>query len=182
MLPSRKKFRFDVPPTDRQIWAIGMVTVQWSALEMWTRSFVHALNGQDAEAIKRFDETLVSKQRYRQFRNAVLQKVKPAYQHALLAIIDRITGLQQERDRIVHGAWGDTGPETPISVFHFGKPRKPFDWRLNFGQIVDVALKIERLSCDLVDYAMKHLPKPTPAQFSFADALQYILNKPEPRP
>ena len=166
MLPSRKKFRFDVPPTDRQIWAIGMVTVQWSALEMWTRSFVHALNGQG----------------YRQFRDTVLQKVKPAYQHALLAIIDRITGLQQERDRIVHGAWADTGPETPISVFHFGKPRKPFDWRLNFGQIVDVASKIERLSCELVDYAMKHLPKPTPAQFSFADALQYILNKPEPRP
>ncbi|MBR0735172.1 hypothetical protein JQ636_38365 [Bradyrhizobium japonicum] len=39
MIPTnaRKKFQFNVTPSDRQLWAIGMVIVQWTSIEQMVK-------------------------------------------------------------------------------------------------------------------------------------------------
>ena len=39
---ARKKLRFQITPSDGQLWAIGMVAVQWTAIESFITVFAHA--------------------------------------------------------------------------------------------------------------------------------------------
>jgi hypothetical protein len=49
MIPTnaRKKFNFNVAPSDRQLWAIGMVIVQWTSIEQMVKVPVGLVNDQE---------------------------------------------------------------------------------------------------------------------------------------
>jgi nucleoside-diphosphate-sugar epimerase len=176
MFPSRKKFQVNVVPSDRQLWAIGLITVQWSHLEMLIKVYMHALATDDAR--KQFDVTLNTKVRLRQLRDVVTERVTQPYQGEILSLIDRITGMQQERDRVIHGTWADEGVGTPERTFDYGKPRKPFEWKLTYGELVEIALKIDALNVQLLDYAFKLRTQDD--DFTLGDALRRTLHKPTP--
>lgn len=66
---SRKRFRFQVTPSDRQLWAIGMVAVQWTNLEAHLKVIAHALYADDTAARGEFDKTLVFRHRLRMLQS-----------------------------------------------------------------------------------------------------------------
>lgn len=143
-----------VVPTDRQLWAIGMVAVQWSGLELSVRMFVYGLTATDQPARGRFDATQNTKRRLDQFYALVDERMMEPPRTNLLALIDRIRGVQAERDKIIHGAW-ESNPvnyQDPDWARSFGlaNPKPPYEWKLTFAKINDVARKIDGLNYELM--------------------------------
>ena len=155
MLPlARKKFRMDVAPSDRQLWAIGMVCVQWSSIESLVKVFVHALtdvDDPDDPDRKRFDATRAMATRLDQWQELTAERVQPPWAAQLLALINETRQLQDLRDKIIHGAWSDKeNSNLPPSgeahgAFSWGRPGKPFSWKLTYGEIVAVAQRMDAL-------------------------------------
>ncbi len=107
MLPStRRQFKLNVAPSDNELMAIGMVAVHWSALEQLAKVYAHAFADGDEAWRSDYDTTLVTKHRYRKLREIVDQKAKEPYRTDIINIIDAITGIQAERDKIVHRRLG----------------------------------------------------------------------------
>ena len=185
LFTARKKFRFQIAPSDRQLWAIGMVAVQWSQLEMWMTVFVNGLTEDDLPARDQFTQTIAFKTRHRQFRALVEGKTLEPYRTSLLAIIDRIAETQQMRDRIIHGTWGsgEAAPNNPLEssathVFSWQqKPRAPFEWKLTYGQIVETALRIDEIVSAMFEFLLNTAGRPQ--HFSTAETLQQIQRKPD---
>jgi hypothetical protein len=186
MFPSRKKFKFQVTPSDRQLWAIGMVAVQWSLLEGHIKALAHGLFGDDAAARGEFDQKLVFRQRLRITRDRIDQKVMNPFRADLVTIIDRIGSIAQERDKIIHGTWSSDQPPPPepdnpptsheaTHVFGTVNPKPAFDWKLSHERILEAAHKIDGVSFELLDYLATIAGKPP--QFLMSDALKRILRK-----
>ena len=91
----RKKFRFQVTPSDAQLMAIGLVAVQWSILESYIKAIAHGLFQDDA-AREKFDQTLVFRHRLRIVRDLIAERVMAPFSEDLIAIIDRIGALALE--------------------------------------------------------------------------------------
>jgi hypothetical protein len=187
---SRKKFRFQVTPSDRQLWAIGMVTVQWSLLEGHIKAIAHGLYGDDAAARAEFDQTLVFRQRLRRVRDLIDQQVLDAYRANFIAIIDRIGALALERDRIVHGTWSSDQPPPPqpdepgpvdesTHVSGTAKPKPAFEWRLTYERMMDTAYKIDGASFEIMNFLTEAMGKPP--NFLMSEALQRISRKLGPK-
>src|SRR5258708_3840728 len=191
MFPSRKKFRFQVVPSDRQLWAIGMVAVQWSLCEGHIKALAHGLYGEDEAARSEFDQMLVFKHRHRMMRDLVDRKIMEPFRTDLLAIIDRMCSLAGERDKIIHGTWSSNNPPPAIpdepgpfdeatEVSGTAKPKPGFEWKLTYERIIDTAVKIDAVSFDLLNYLAHVAGKPS--QFLMSDALRRISHKPNQNP
>ena len=190
MFPSRKKFRFHVTPSDQQLWAIGMVAVQWTLLEGHIKVIAHGLYGNDAAARAEFDRMLVFRHRLRMVRDLIERKIMAPFKTDLLAIVDRMGSLAGERDKIIHGTWSSNKPlhpEMDVTPFNeatevsgTAKPKPAFEWKLTFDRILDTALKIDTVSFDLMNYLASVVGKPP--QFLMSDALKRISRKPDQNP
>jgi hypothetical protein len=189
MLPSRKKFRFQAVPSDRQLWAIGMVAVQWSLLEGHIKGVAHGLYGVDAASRDEFDQTLVFRHRLRMVRDLISNKIMEPFRTDLLAIIDRVGSIAQERDKIIHGTWSSTQPPPPqpddpppsheaTHVSGTAKPKPAFEWKLNYERILETALKIDGVTFDLMNYLAHVVGRPR--QFLMSEALRRISRNPHP--
>jgi hypothetical protein len=93
MIPTnaRKKFNFNVAPSDRQLWAIGMVIVQWTAIEQMVKVFAYAFTDENDpnDAIrKKFDATRPMQARLDQLTELTKQLVQPSWQSPLLDLIN----------------------------------------------------------------------------------------------
>jgi hypothetical protein len=164
MLPlARRKFSMDVAPSDRQLWAIGMVCVQWGLIESLVKVFAHALtdhdNPNDPDRI-RFDATRPMTMRLDRWGDLVRERMQPEWAARLLPLIAETRQLQDLRDKIVHGAWSDkensASPPTGEAhgPFSWGKPGKPFSWQLTYHDIIGVALRMDGLQRDLYQLAI----------------------------
>jgi hypothetical protein len=167
------------------LWAIGAVAVQWAQLETLMMAFVHAITEKDSRERTLFDSTAAFKERIKQWEILVEQRMQEPQRTGLLAIITRIKNAQQMRDRIMHCTWaGELTPDqtdtTAKSVFNWTKPRKPFEWDLDFGKIMHVAHTLDQIAFDLL--AGVAALAPTDKLFMLGDALQRILHKPNPNP
>lgn len=192
MFPSRSKFRFQIAPSDRQLWAIGLVVVQWSQVEMFMTVVAHGLTEDDPAARAEYNDTPNMKIRHRLLRALTEAKVMEPWRAELLRLVDRIGQTQQERDRIVHGNWeaqGGSLPHDPVAnkVFSWQKPRPAFDWKLTYQTIIEVARKIDAISADLFEFMLRAHGGPTveasgEKHFLSSDALKRISRKPGPSP
>lgn len=150
MMPSRKDFRFHVVPSDRQLWAIGMVVVQWSLVETMMTIFVHGITAEDESAREKFDATHSSGPRLDQWQELTSKRVMEPWRTQILATINETRQVQELRDKIIHGTWADT-ENAPVAnpeaegPFNRLPPHHPFKWKLTFGDIKKVALRIDAL-------------------------------------
>lgn len=184
---ARQKFRFQVTPSDRQLWAIGMVAVQWGAIEQFVKVFVHGLtNPDDAKdpARKLFDSTRPMHMRLSQWTTLTTERMNAPWRERLLPLINETRQVQDLRDKIMHGAWDDnerSGPFDPRDahgVFSWGQPRSPFSWKLTYGDILKVALRMEQLQVNLIAFCVDAGDKSLGQNPNCGDALRRISNIP----
>jgi hypothetical protein len=183
VLPSRRKqFKFVMTPTDNELWAIGAIAVQWSQLEAFITAFVHALLD-DKSAREIFDTTRAVDQRLNQWQAAVEREILPEFQPKILAVIRKVKNAKFLRDRVMHGTWTGDHVEAPedirnSAVFNWG-PRKPYQWDLDFGKLIKLALLIDsciaEIAIDIGRFGAK------PEEFvTLGDSLQRIRHTPRP--
>ncbi len=146
MFPSRQQFKFQITPSDRQLWAIGVVAVTWTLIENEMQMVVSGLCRDDPESLATFEKTRSFKIRLGLLKAMVEQKMASPHKENFLALIQETKATQQLRDRIIHGIWGDEAPGTLASPFNWAKPYQPFEWKLDFGGIKKVALRIDGLA------------------------------------
>ena len=180
---ARKKFYFHILPSDRQLWAIGMVVVQWSQLEMLLAVVAYALVAGDPVARKRYDETRSFGIRLDLLQGLVNEQVKQPHCDQIIALIVRIRNLQLLRDRVVHGAWtgeavGPLETQTANAVFNFIKPRQSFEWKLDYAGIMKTAHAIDDLCRDLINLSFLGADPTQP--ITLGSALQRMRHKPGP--
>lgn len=189
MIPTnaRKKFRFNVAPSDRQLWAIGMVVVQWTAVEQMVKAFVHSFTTEDDRddpVRKLFDSTRPMSIRLDQWEALAKLHVKQEWLDPMLTLINETRQVQDMRDKIVHGVWSDKENATVVSpeahgLFSWGKPGHPFNWKLDYSGILQVALRIDRLQAEMFQFVLKASGTGNSgADFTFGDALRRIRHAP----
>jgi hypothetical protein len=101
---ARKKFRFDVVPSDRQLWAIGMVVVQWTAVEQMVKTFVHSFTNEDDrdDSVRKvFDSTRSMSIRLDQWEELAKLHVEREWLKPMLTLINGITVTVHK----IHKAW-----------------------------------------------------------------------------
>lgn len=186
---ARKRFHCQVTPSDRQLWAIGMVAVQWTLLEYDIKVIAHSLYGDDSAARSEFDRMLVFRHRLRMLRDLITEKIVDEFRPGFLAILDQIGALALERDRIIHGMWSSDQPppEKPdepgpadeaTHVSNTPKPKPAFEWRLTYQRVMETALKIDATSFEIKNFLATTMGKPP--SFLMSDALKRISRKREP--
>ncbi len=180
MRPSRKRFRFLVTPSDRQLSAIGLVAVQWSAFEMLVTVMVHALTREDSAERKQFDQTRNMKTRIATCESLIDVQIREPFRSRLLDIIRRSKDVQNQRDKIIHNQWaGDakSTPDNPLAnaVTNISPPHHPFKWKLTYGKIHGVAVEIDDLMGEVIDLAAHATGHPP--NFTLPDALKRISRK-----
>lgn len=183
MIPNnaRKKFRFNPAPSDRQLWAIGVVVVQWAAIEEMVKVFVHSFTDKknpNDPLRKQFDAIRPMQKRIDVWEDLSKVGLKPEWVRSMLEIINETRNIQDLRDKIVHGTWGDKktveqGADTH-GPFSLGKPGHPFDWKLDYGGILNVAVRIDHLHARMFDLALTANGEGQVPQFRFGDALRRI--------
>jgi hypothetical protein len=189
MIPTsaRKKFQFNVAPSDRQLWAIGMVVVQWSAIEEMIKVIVHSFTDEDDanDLIRKvFDTTRPLVMRLDQWEALAKQHIRTEWLRPMLDLISETRQLADLRDKIIHGVWSDKENAQTISheahgPFSWGKPGHPFSWKLDYHGILGVALRIDRLQKSMFDFAHRASGVGNSgADFTFGSALRRIQKAP----
>lgn len=179
MFPSRQQFKFQIAPTDRQLWAIGMVAVTWTLIENIMQLVASGLCKDDAEALTKFEQTRSFKIRLELLKAIIEQKMASPHKEVFLALVQETKATQQLRDRIIHGTWGGEEQNSPVSPFNWMKPHPPFQWKLDFGGIKKVAIRIDGLLAQWYEAILKG---ETGDNILMSDALQRKCRKPSPSP
>jgi hypothetical protein len=184
----RKKFRYQVTPSDRQLMAIGLVVAQWSIIENNLTMIAHGIYGDDSVAKAQYDRLQNFRKRFDVVRDLVSRRIVDPHRIALMTHLDNIGSVVQERDRIVHGLWGSDDPasEDPTTnynsthSFNWNAGKPIYNWRLTYDGIMRVALKVDHLGFELMNYLARIMDYPR--DFLLSDALQKISLKSEPPP
>lgn len=148
MLPSKDKFKFQVAPSDRQLWAIGLVVVTWTHIEQLIQVVAHSLTTETSPERIEFNQTRAFKLRLDQVKAIIEAELRPPYRETFLNLVAETRITQDLRDKIVHNSWGGGGTDGSDArgVFNWSKPRPAFDWKLDFGGIKAVAVRIDALA------------------------------------
>ena len=181
MITARNKLRFQIAPGDRQVWAIGMVAIQWTLIEKWITTFgigITEVTGEKA-AREQFDITRAFNMRLDQVEALCERHLQPATWATLRAIFLRIKDAKVQRDRIIHGAWSGTPTGTKLSVFSWEKPQHAFEWKLDYGGTLKVVKLIDDLAHQLFLFMLSNKGEMT-TEFTLQDALRHTLRKPDP--
>lgn len=187
---ARKRFRFDVAPSDSQLWAIGMMISQWTALEQAIKVFAHAMTDEDDRDDpdrKLFDSTRPMQRRIQQWEDLVKARMRSPKREQLLEIINQIKQVEDQRDKIVHGTWSgkentDAVSDSARGVFSWGNPGPKFSWKLSYDDILKVALRIDQLHGALFDFAIQITRSSGVAQFRVGEALRSVSMIPKKSP
>ena len=189
MIPTnaRKKFKTDVVPSDRQLWAIGMVIVRWSLVEQLVKACVHSFtdeNDKNDPVRKLFDSTRSMQQRLDQWEELSRLHLQVSWLAPMLDIINEVRQILDMRDKIVHGTWSDkensnTAATEAHGSFSWGRPGHAFSWKLDYHGILNVALRIDRLQASMFELAHRASGVGNSgADFTFGSALRRIQNAP----
>jgi hypothetical protein len=184
MIPTnaRKKFSSDVTPSDRQLWAIGMVIVRWTIIEQMIKIFVHAFTDENDpnDPVRRlFDSTRPMQLRLDQWEELSKAKLQSAWVGEMLDLIAEVRNLTDMRDKIVHGTWADAEKAKTAGVeahgsFSWGKPGHSFSWKLTYGDILAVALRMDKLHTGMFNFALRASGVQRGEPFTVGSALRRI--------
>jgi hypothetical protein len=173
---------------DQELWAIGMVAVQWSILEGHIKAVAHGLFGDDNAARVEFDNALGFQRRLRMLREPIDRRVINLFRADLIDIVDYIGAIAIGRDKIIHGTWSSHQPPPPrpdeprpsdetTHVSTTAKPRTTLDWRISYDRTIAAVPKIDAASSRLSNYLASVVGKPS--LFLMSDALQRISRPPD---
>jgi hypothetical protein len=104
--PSRNHYPFNPGITDRQLWAIGMVVVQWSMTEMIVDGQIRGLIGPDQALTAEFARHRNFQSKMDFWQSQIELNVSEPRRSSSLALARRIRDLNSQRDEVVHRAWG----------------------------------------------------------------------------
>jgi hypothetical protein len=180
MFPSRKKFRFHITPSDRQLWAIGIVAVTWTLLDNLLQVSASALAGDDKAIKEQYDSVRSFKIRIDILKDLIETRMREPFRQQFLDLVTEIKNAQVLRDRIIHGSWGDNGrlliddPEAR-GAFNWLQPHPPFDWKLDYGKIKEVAERVDDLA---FRWSHAAISGEIGSDIKLSDALRNKLHKP----
>jgi hypothetical protein len=175
--PSRGPFNPGVP--NRQLWAIGMVVVQWGILELIREQSIYGLMEDNATLIEDYKRRRNSEQKNTFWKTLVEAKMEEPERSKNRAFITRFEALNNQRDEIIHRMWGGgieagtpgtpDGVQTTDAAMHRSRDeniktkatdaRRNLRWRLSFSGLRQIAHNMAQLSQDIF---MSWLPPGTP--------------------
>lgn len=170
--PSRTmdKFPYDPGIPNRQMWAIGMIVVQWSMTEFFVDIRIRELIRNDTELLARYELNRHFKQRL-DFWQTQIESGPPNPLNAhVRQIMPRIRNLSSQRDEVVHRAWaggmegsawssaGELVSADAQLLMKPGKtdrkksapPRDMLRWDLTFNRLRRMAQEMSVLNRDLM--------------------------------
>lgn len=109
--PSRHRFAYDPGIPDKQLWAIGMIVVQWSMTEWFIDVSARQLIIGDDKARDEYAKRRNFQQRLDFWQVRVEQKTSEPWRSIALSYVSRVQALNSQRDDVVHRLWGG-GMET----------------------------------------------------------------------
>jgi hypothetical protein len=181
MITARNKLRFQIAPGDRQVWAIGMVAIQWTLIENWNTSLgigLTEITG-DKAAREQFDQTRPFSSRLEQVEALAELHLQVAAWATLRALFLRIKDAKFMRDRIIHGTWSGAPNAVNLSTFHWNKPQQPFEWKLDYTGILKVVRLIDELAHGLSMFLINNAGGKTDS-ITLQDALRHTRRTQDP--
>jgi hypothetical protein len=160
-----------------------MVVVQWTLVEEFVKIYIYSFtdeNDADDPIRKQFDATRSMETRLDMWEELTKQQIQPAWQKPMLELVRDTRQLADSRNKIVHGVWGgkDNAKTEDLTQAHgpasFGKPGTPFSWKLDYGGILAVALKVDNHHKAMTQFIFKTLGSNPPSGFRFGSALRRI--------
>jgi hypothetical protein len=163
--PSRHNFVYKPGMPDRQLWALGMVMVQWGMTEFLVDLQIHKFMGDNPNLNSKFKRLRNFKQTTEFFQELVDLRLNGVKRQHATSLITRIKNLSSQRDEIVHRMWGGgmqgTGPGDPdtdaqLSIKVGEKPSgkhpalRTIRWRLDFAGLRKIALAMAELNRDML--------------------------------
>ncbi|QQO15822.1 hypothetical protein JJB99_06570 [Bradyrhizobium diazoefficiens] len=169
VFPARQRYVMDPGISNRQLWAIGMVVVQWSHAEWYIDMNTHHLMNQDKDLLEQYRKIRGFKQSLAFWVTLIELKTHDPYRAYMLGLVPRIQNLNTQRDEVIHRLWGGgmerhspsaAGLETTDAGLlpNPGENRKtnvrdgliPFTWHATFDRLRRLATEIAELNRDLL--------------------------------
>ncbi len=160
------KFPFDPGVPNKQLWAIGMIVVQWSMTEMIIESNSLLLIAGDADLLKEYRMRRNFQQRLVLWETLLELRGEEPAKSTARALIPTIQALSSQRDEVVHRSWGGgmegdawssggRGPTTDGGMMpKFGDKsppdRAPMKWHATFLRLKRMAQEMATLNRDLM--------------------------------
>jgi hypothetical protein len=186
--PSRNRFVYDPGIPDRQLWAIGMVVVQWSMTEWFMDMSIRNLIGPDQYVLEKYKKVRNFQQSVVFWKTQLELRSQDPFRSHMLSLIPRVQALSSQRDEVVHRMWGGgmeanspsaAGLETADAGLmpNAGERLKtnakdgpiPFTWNATFSRLRRMAADMATLNRDLL--ASSFLPN---AAHGYVDAEVHV--------
>jgi len=169
LYPSRNGFFYNPGVPDRQMWAIGMVVVQWGMTEVLRDQITYDLIGDDTELTEQYEKQRHSSLKTAFWKRLVSTKMTEPKRSQYLDFVTRFESLNNKRDDIIHRLWGggmqpDTlgaveGAPVTDAALHRNRDEKlksksndfraNIRWRLSFNELRDIARQMSVLNKDI---------------------------------
>jgi hypothetical protein len=168
--PSRNRFNYNPGVPDRQLWAIGMVVVQWGMTETIIQNQIQLFIGSEAGLIAEYAKVRNFRQTVDFLQRQIEHQSSEPFRTNALELLKRIRNLSSQRDEIIHRLWGggiqedswnnpENYPTTDAALLRQAgdKPKKTksqdatvnLSWRLTFSGVRKIAIEIATLNRDL---------------------------------
>lgn len=166
--PSRHRYVMEPGIPNRQLWAIGMIVVQWSSVEWFIDMSTHKLMGDDQDAHLEYRKLRGFKQSLAFWVTLLELKTEDPFRSHMLSLIPRIQTLNTQRDEVIHRLWGggmeaDSPKSSGLGTSDAGLmpnpgeriPRTrtgliPFTWNATFQRLRKLATELAELNRDLL--------------------------------
>jgi hypothetical protein len=167
--PSRSRYVMDPGIPNRQLWAIGMIVVQWSNAEWFIDMSTHNLMGKDQDLLQEYKKLRGFKQSLAFWETLLERKTDDPFRSYMLSLIPRIQALNTQRDEVIHRLWaGGMEAESPSSAGletsdaglmpNPGEKLRsntregliPFTWNATFQRLRRLATELAELNRDLL--------------------------------
>jgi hypothetical protein len=166
--PSRHHYPFNPGITDRQLWAIGMVVVQWSLTEMAIDQQIRNLIGPDEGLTTEYARHRNFQSKMDFWETQIELKLEEPTRSQHVALARRVRDLNSQRDEVIHRAWGGgmqagswnagNHDSTDAALLrktgdkqrsNHGDGRDNLSWRLGFSRLRQMAREMSALNGEL---------------------------------
>jgi hypothetical protein len=168
--PSRRfqDYPYDPGVPNRQLWALGMIIVQWGMTEFIIDGHTTYLIGNDQALREQRKEVRSAQQEVEFFRRVLETKLEEPKRSRALDLVTRIKNLNSQRDDVVHRLWGGglEGGRPPFENLKSADAallKNPYEprnikaplagalvWKLDFARLRRMAREMAALHRDLM--------------------------------